>query len=157
MISSKDADILFLRRTNNGLTAENNELIDNLKHQRKSYEELSKDHSLLKATHEKFIRSSAKEAAALQSKLEAVTIELDKIKGSSEDFAEPPCKKAYYELQSTQRAAVNKLVRGKFGPKIDGFMKKRKLSASYSSEMMNLTLLIALFTFCFFQTWLWYT
>ena len=131
VISSKDADILFLRRTNNGLTAENNELIGKLSQQQKSYEDLNKDHTLLKATYEKLKRSSAKEEAALQSKLEAVQIELNEIKGTSEDFSEPPCKKAYYKLQSTQRAAVNKLIRGKFGPKIDRFMKKRKISASY--------------------------
>ena len=67
----------------------------------------------------------------LREKLTASNAKLAKIDEDNESLLEPAAKKPYHDLKSTQRVVVHREIRGKFGPKLNQFVKKRKLEASH--------------------------
>lgn len=127
----KDDEILFLRNSNRGLAAENDELVARNACLKDENSKITKEYSDFKKNHEKFKIDSEKEATRMKRKLETVDSVLEEMNADKENLLEPPAKKLYSELKSTQRTVVRKQISGTFGPKLNRFVRKRNLTVSY--------------------------
>ena len=130
-LSTKDDEIQFLRNTNQGLIAESDELAAENGRLVQSNQELENECGDLKKRLEKQKVQHEIEVRRLTTKLESVQSKMVEVNALKENLTEPSSKKAYSELKPTQRAAVHKQVSETFGPAINRYVRKRKLSASY--------------------------
>ena len=130
-LAERIAENHFLRSSNSGLRAENDEQLQLIEQLKASLAELRGVNSKLEKTSAQQASAKEKELTELREKLTAANDKLAKIDEDNESLLEPPAKKPYHELKSTQRVVVHQQIRGKFGPKLDRFVNKRKLEASH--------------------------
>ena len=131
-IREKDAEILFLKKTNEGLLSEINELQDYARYCDAAHSELSKTHSDLQKAYNKLQVVAEKDSSNLHSRLNEMNSKLCEMSACRGKFVQNQAKsrKAYHDLCPAQKSVVHKDVRENLVPELDLALKKRKLEVS---------------------------
>ena len=125
IIREKDAEILFLNRTNQGLLAEIAELQDYAHNCNSALIDLNKEHSDLQKLYGKLQLDAEKDSSNLTSKLNELTASRGKFVQNQAKSRKP-----YHDLCPAQKSVVHRDVREILIPELDSAFKKRKLNVS---------------------------
>ena len=129
-LCEKDAEITFLKGTNQGLLQEVNDLESYLEYLHTSQVDLMKEHKLLQSSYAKLQLTSDKDSEELTSRLNHMQQKVDELAESNGKFRLTKAKKPYYDLSAAQKAVVHRQVRETVAPKIDNLLEDRKLCMS---------------------------
>ena len=123
-IRELEDDNVFLRKSNEGLHKEVEELNDVIRQNAIAHRDLQSAYTTLQKSFKKLEEKTAKEAQCLTTKLQETRDKLKQLPITKFTQA----KKPYHDLKQAQRAVVNREIREMFAPEIDNTLKKRKLS-----------------------------
>ena len=131
-IREKDDEILFLKRTNEGLLAEIKDFQDYAQYCDTVHSELSKTHTDLQKAYNKLQIVAEKDSSNLHLKLNEMNLKMGEMSASRGKFVQSQARsrKTYHDLCPAQKSVVHKDVRENLVPELDLAFKKRKLEVS---------------------------
>ena len=129
-LREKDAEIAFLKSTNQGLQEEVKDLESYLEYLHTSHGDLIKEHKLMQSSYAKLQVTSDKDTEELTSRLNHMQQKVDELANSKGKFFLTKAKKPYHDLSAAQKSVVHRQVRETVAPKIDELLEDRKLCVS---------------------------
>ena len=129
LIQEKDAEILFLKRTNDGLHDEIQALQDYANLCNSAHLELVKVYGDLQKSNAKMQMDAEKDNSNLSCTINEMRLKLDELSASKGKFIQhqEKSRKPYHKLCPAQKSAVHKDLRENLVPDLDTALKKRKL------------------------------
>ena len=129
LLLEKDAEILFLKRTNEGLMSEIEELQAYAQFCNANLSELHRVNSDLQKSYQRFQLDAVKDSSNFSSQINELQLKLNDLTSSTGNFAQHQAKsrKPYHDLCPAQKSAVHKDLRENLVPELDTALKKRNL------------------------------
>ena len=129
LLREKEAEILFLKRTNEGILAETKQLQAYATFCNANLSELHRTNSDLQNSYQRFQLDAEKDSSNFSSKINELQQKLNELTTSTGNFVQHQAKsrKPYHDLCPAQKSVVHKDLRENLVPELDTALKKRKL------------------------------